>query len=82
VPLVHVVAVAAAAVELAEVLDVEVGNGDGAGTVVLDDLVVSAKGAAALDVGRVAAVLGLDGEGVLTDRRPPDVADEAGALAL
>lgn len=38
VTLVHGVAVAARAVQLAEVLDSEVGDGDSAGTVVLDDL--------------------------------------------
>ena len=38
VALVHGVAVAAGAVQLAEVLDGEVGDGDSAGTVVLDDL--------------------------------------------
>jgi succinyl-CoA synthetase beta subunit len=59
--------VATAAVELAKVRDGEVGNGNGAATVVLDHLVLGAKGAAALDVGGVAAVLDLDGKGILAD---------------
>lgn len=47
--LVHGVAVAAAAVQLAKVLDGEVGDGHAATTVVLDDLVLGAGGTTAAD---------------------------------
>ena len=80
--LVHGVAVPAGAVQLSEVLDDEVRDGDGAGAVVLQDLVVGAVGTAAGDVGGVARVLVLDGEGVLADGAPPHVLERAGALAV
>lgn len=82
VTLVHGVAVAARAVQLAKVLDGEVGDLEGATTVVLQDLVLGAVGTAALDVGGVAGVLVLDGEGVLADGAPPDVLEGAATLAV
>jgi hypothetical protein len=63
-------AVAARAVEFAEVLDAEAVDGDGGGTVVLDDLVLGVAGSAALDHGGSGA---LEGEGILADLGPPDV---------
>lgn len=80
--LVHGLAVAARAVQLAKVLDGEVGDLEGATAVVLQDLVLGAVGTAALDVGGVAGVLVLDGEGVLADGAPPDVLEGAAALAV
>jgi hypothetical protein len=63
-------AVAARAVELAEVLRAEAVDGHRRGGVVLDDLVVGVAGAAALDHDGAAA---LEGEGVFADVGPPDV---------
>lgn len=79
VALVHAVAVAAAPVELAEVVDGEAGDGHGAGAVVLEHLVLGAEGTAAGDGGGLAGVLLLDGEGVLADGGPPDVLQLASA---
>ena len=59
--------------------DGEAVNGDGALAVVLDDLVLCALGAAALDE-RVAVAL--EREGVFADAGPPDVLDGAGTLAV
>ena len=75
-------AVAAAAVELAEVVDGEARDVHGAAAVVLQDLVLSAESAAAGDGGGLAGCLLLDGESVLADRRPPDVGQLAGAHAV
>ena len=63
-------AVAARAVQLAEVLRAEAVDGHGRGGVVLDDLVVGVAGAAALDHDGAGA---LEGEGVFADVGPPDV---------
>jgi hypothetical protein len=63
-------AVAAGAVELAEVLGAEAVDGDRGGGVVLDDLVVGVARAAALDHDGAGA---LEGEGVFADVGPPDV---------
>jgi hypothetical protein len=60
-------AVAARAVEFAEVLDAEAVDGDGRGT-----LVLGVAGSAALDHGGSGA---LEGEGILADLGPPDVCD-------
>lgn len=79
VALAHGLAVAAGAVQLAEIDDGEAVNGHGAQAVVLDDLVVGAGGAAALD-GRVAVAL--ERQGVLAHGRPPHVLDGAAALAV
>lgn len=63
------VAVAAGAVELAEVGDLEAVDGDGADTVVLDDLVLGALGTTAGDGG---VTVTLDRESVWgSSRRPP-----------
>ncbi|KAJ8116580.1 hypothetical protein OPT61_g2028 [Boeremia exigua] len=72
-------AVSAGAVELAEVGDLEAVDGDGTGTVVLDDLVLSASGTTTGDGG--VTVL-LEGESVLADGGPPDVLESAGTLAV
>lgn len=73
-------AVAAAADELAKVLDVEVADGDGdADAVDLDDLVGGVEGTAAGD-GDVAALL--EGDGVFAHVLEPDVGDGAGAKAV
>lgn len=77
--LAHDLAVAARAVQLAEVDDGEAVNGDGAQAVVLDDLVLGTGGTAASDGGVTVA---LEGQGVLADGLPPDVDDGAGALAV
>ena len=63
-------AVAARAVQLAEVLHAEAVDGHGRGAVVLDHLVLGAARSAALDHGGSGA---LEGEGVLADGSPPDV---------
>lgn len=65
--LIHVVAVAAAAVQLAKVIDGEVGDRHCTRTVVLDYLVTGTEGTTSLDVGRVTAVLKLDGERILAN---------------
>jgi hypothetical protein len=75
-------AVAAAPVKLAEVVDGEARDLHGAAAVVLKNLVLSAESAAAGDGGGVAGFLLLDGEGVLADGRPPDVGQLAGAHAV
>lgn len=72
-------AVAARAVNLAVVLDVEVVDVDVAAAVVLDDLVGGGEGAAADDVGLAIA---LDGDGVLAHVLEPDVLEVAGAEAV
>lgn len=75
-------AVAAAAVELAEVVDSEARNRHGAATVVLEDLVLGAESTAASDSGGVTGSLLLDGESVLADGGPPDVLQLAVAEAV
>jgi hypothetical protein len=75
-------AVAAAAVELAEVVNSEAGNAHGAAAVVLEDLVLGAESTAAGDGGGLAGTLLLDGEGILADSRPPDVGQLAAAHAV
>ena len=79
---VHIITVAAAAVQLAEVLNSEAADADGATTVVLDNLVVGTVGTTTDDVGCVTIVLLLDRKGVLADSAPPDVGDGAGTLAV
>lgn len=68
-------AVAARAVKLAEVLDSEAVDGDGANTVVLDDLVL---GVASTTTDDLAVTVTLEGKSVLTDGIPPDVLNGAG----
>ena len=75
-------AVSAASVELAEVVDGEARDVHGAAAVVLQDLVFGAESAAAGDGGGLASFLLLDGESVLADRGPPDVGQLAGAHAV
>jgi hypothetical protein len=75
-------AVSARAVQLAEVGHGEVRDGDGTGTVVLDNLVVGSEGTSTLDVGGGAGILGLDGEGILAHVGPPHVGQRAGATAV
>jgi len=75
-------AVTAAPVKLAEVVDGEAGDLHGAAAVVLQDLVLGAEGSTAGDGGGVAGLLLLDGEGVLADGGPPDVGQLAGAHAV
>ena len=81
-PLSLSLAVTAATVKLAEVVDGEAGDLHGSAAVVLQDLVLGAEGSAARDGGRVAGFLLLDGEGVLADGGPPDVGQLAGAHAV
>lgn len=61
-------AVAAGAVQLADVLSGEVADGDGADAVVLNDLVVSIGGAAS---GNSSVAIALEREGVFADINPP-----------
>jgi hypothetical protein len=75
-------AVTAAPVKLAEVVDGEARDLHGAAAVVLQDLVLGAEGSAAGDGGGVAGLLLLDGEGVFADGGPPDVGQLAGAHAV
>jgi len=82
VALVHGLAVTAAAVELAEVVNSEAGDLERAGAVVLQDLVLGAESAAAGDGGGLAGLLLLNGESVLADSGPPDVGQLAGAHAV
>lgn len=72
-------AVAAGAVELAKVLDLEARDGDGSNAVVLDDLVLSALCATARDS---AVTVTLEGQSILTDGLPPDVGNRAGTGAV
>jgi hypothetical protein len=65
-------AVAAGAVEFAEVLDAEAVDSNFGGAVVLDHLVLGVASSAALDHGGASA---LEGEGVFADLGPPDVCD-------
>lgn len=71
--------VAASAVDLSDVDDLVVADGDTAAAVVLDDLVVSVLRASADDQNVAVAERG---NGVLADVAEPDVADSAGALAV
>jgi len=82
VPRWHLVAVATAAVQLAEVADGEIVDDDSTSAVVLDDLVLGTSGTAAVDGGRLVVTLLLDGEGVFADGFPPDIGDGAAALAV
>ena len=68
-------AVAARAVELAEVLDGEAVDRDGTNTVVLDDLVL---GVASTTTDDLSVTVTLEGKSVLTDGVPPDVLNGAG----
>lgn len=74
-----VLAVTAAAVDLAVVLGVEVDDVDVATTVVLDDLVVGTESATTNNVGNTVA---LDRDGVLADVLEPDKLKVARALAV
>lgn len=78
----HLVAVAAAAIKLAEVLDEEAGDGESTATVVLEDLVLSTLSTATDDVGGARGTLLLDGESVFADGSPPDVLESARAEAV
>lgn len=82
VPRWHLVAVATAAVQLAEVADGEVVDNHSASAVVLDDLVLGTSGTAAVDGGRLIVTLLFDGEGVFADGVPPDIGNGAAALAV
>lgn len=82
VALVHGLAVATAAVQLAEGLDGESANGEGTGAVVLENLVLGSEGATRGDGGGLAGVLVLDGESVLANSRPPDVVESAATVAV
>lgn len=75
-------AVAAATVKLAEVVNSEARDGHGATAVVLEDLVLGAESTAAGDGGGLAGILLLDGEGILADSGPPDVGQLAAAHAV
>jgi hypothetical protein len=75
-------AVTAAPVKLAEVVDGEAGDLHGSAAVVLKDLILGAESSTAGDGGRVAGVLLLDGESVFADGGPPDVGQLAGAHAV
>lgn len=75
-------AVAAAPVQLAEVVDSEARDLKSAAAVVLEDLVVSAESAAAGDGRSLAGFLLLNSESVFADRGPPDVGQLAGAHAV
>lgn len=75
----HGLAVAARAVELAEVDSGEAINGDRSEAVVLNDLVLGASGTSTLDEG---VAVTLEGKGVLADLLPPDVLDGARTLAV
>ena len=63
----HALAVAAGAIELAEIVNREAGDRKGAATVVLEDFVLGAKGTAASDFSCFAVGLILDRKGVLAD---------------
>ncbi|KAJ8524845.1 hypothetical protein ON010_g16271 [Phytophthora cinnamomi] len=77
---IFVAARAARAVELAEVLDVEAVDRDGAVAVVLDNLVGGRACAAADHLDHTAGRAALDAECVLTHVVPPHVLDRASAL--
>lgn len=80
--LVHGLAVAAAAVQLAEGFDGESADGESTGAVVLENLVLGPEGATRGDGGGLSGILGLDGEGVLADGGPPDVVESAATVAV
>lgn len=79
---VHGVTVAARTVQLAKVVDDEVGDGERTGTVVLQDLVIGPERAPTRNLGGVAGVLVLDGEGILANGAPPNVGESASSLAV
>lgn len=78
----HLVAVSAAAVQLAEIRDGEVVDDDGATAIVLDHLVLGTCGSTAVDRGGLVVALLLNTEGVFTDGLPPDIVDGTAALAM
>lgn len=78
----HVVAVTTAAVQLAEILDVETRHLEGTAAVLLEHLVLGLEGTAAGDGSGLPVSLLLDGEGVLADGAPPDVGQGAGPEAV
>ena len=75
-------AIAAAAVEFAKVLDVVVDDVYGAAAVVLDHLVGSVVGASADDPGLAAGLVVFDADGVFADVFEPDVFEGAVAVAV
>src|SRR5689334_5873404 len=75
-------AVAAGAVQLAEVVHLEIADVHGAGAVVLEDLVRRLARAAAVDGHRLRGRGALEGRGVFADVLPPDVEQRAGAQAV
>ena len=69
----HVIAVATRTVHLAEVVDREASNRKGSTTIMLKHLVFCSKSSATIDRGCLIIALLLDGEGIFTYCRPPDV---------
>jgi hypothetical protein len=78
----HLLAVTAAAVELAKVGNLEVLDDNGTTTVVLNDLVFGTSGTSAVDGGGLAVLLLLDGEGIFTDGVPDNVVQGATTVAV
>jgi hypothetical protein len=78
----HLLAVTAAAVELAKVRDLEVLDDDGTSTVVLDDLVLGTSSAATVNSSGLAVFLLLNGESVLADGVPDNVVKSAATVAV
>jgi hypothetical protein len=81
-PLIHRLAVTARSVKLSEILNSEIGDRDNSSTVVLNNLIRSAKSSTALDRCGSASGLDLDGESVFADCGPLDVGECAGTLAV
>jgi hypothetical protein len=78
----HLLAVTAAAVELAKVGNLEVLDDNGTTTVVLNDLVFGTSGTSAVDGGGLAVLLLLDREGIFTDGVPDNIVQGATTVAV
>jgi hypothetical protein len=80
--LVHIFIVATAAINFSEIGDSEILDRDSATTIVLDNLVLSAKGTTSINRSRLAGILKLDGKGIFADGGPLYVGQCASSLAV
>jgi hypothetical protein len=78
----HLLAVTAAAVELAKVGDHKVLDDNGTSTVVLDNLVLGTGSATTVDGSGLTIFLLLDGESILADGVPDNVVESAATVAV
>jgi hypothetical protein len=80
--LVHRLAVATAAINFYEIGDSGILDRDSATTIVLDNLVLGAKGTTSINSSRFGSILKLDGKGIFADGGPLYVGQCASSLAV